>query len=270
MNYSDDDIEKLLRAIYDGSVSPTKLQSALYRAIGNYLFEGVAKGVTSDIKFGLPDLDLVVKLRENVYMFSAAKTFHQTLEMSDALVNSNGELRNFKSFKSEAEQIFVKYNGGTIDGIVKPGWLEAEYNTAIAQAANAKKWDDIETHKSLFPYVRYNAKGEACTICRHFNGLVFRVGDPNLKKYAPLNHFNCNCLLEQMEAEEGANDMSSEKEIAKAISRANVPDTFKFNPGAEKEIFSTSGESKHPYFTVPKQYEKLAKNNFNLRIPNEK
>lgn len=269
MNFSDDDILKLLRAIYDGTITPTKLPNYLYRAIGSYLFEGVAKGVTSSIEFGTPDLELVVKLRENVYLFSAAKTFHQTLEMSDALVDDKGVLRNFNTFKEEANKIFVKYNGGTIDNVVKPGWLEAEYNTAIAQATNAKKWDDIEKHKSLFPYVRYNANGEACPICAPLNGLVIRVGNPVLKKYAPLNHFNCNCILEQMELEEGENEMSSENEIARAVSKAKVPDDFKFNPGAEREVFSTSGESKHPYFTVPRQYEAFAKKNFNLKIPNQ-
>jgi hypothetical protein len=269
LKYSKSDIEKLFHDIYDGNVSPKDLPEDLYLAIGAYLFEGVADGVTSNIEFGMPDLELVAKLRENVYMFSAAKTFHQTLEMSDALVDDKGVLRPFDLFKEAANEIYVKYNGGTINNVVKPGWIEAEYNTAVAQASNAKKWDAIEKQKSLFPYLRYNANGEACPICAPLNGIVLRVGHPFWDRYAPLNHFNCNCILEQLEFEEGADSMTDDDTVDRATSRAKVPDEFKFNPGREKEVFSTSGETKHPYFTVPRKYENFAKNNFNLRMPKE-
>lgn len=268
MKYSKSDIENLFRDIYDGKITPTDLPEDLYLAIGAYLFEGVADGVTT-VEFGMPDLELVSKLRENVYMFSAAKTFHQTLEMSDALVDEKGVARAFEQFKQQANEIFVKYNGGTINNVTKPGWLEAEYNTAIAQASSAKKWEAIEKQKALFPYLRYNANGEACPICAPLNGIVLPVGNAFWAKYTPLNHFNCNCIVEQLELEEGEDSMSDDKTVNRATSNAKVPDEFKFNPGAEKEVFSTSGKSQHPYFSVPRKYGKFAQNNFNLRMPKQ-
>ncbi len=71
-----------------------------------------------------------------------------------------------------------------------------------------------------------------------------------------------------MEQEEGEAQETEDDELEE-INAARTTDGFKYNPGKTGEIFATEGEAQHPYFSVPKAYEKLAENNFNLSIPDE-
>lgn len=271
-NFSDKELERLLSGIYEGNTTPLHLPQNLYEAIANELLGGVEKGfgdISTSIEFGLRDIELISALQENVYMFSAAKTFQQTLEMSEALVNEVGDLRSFKEFKNVANEIFVKYNGGVLDGQIKPGWLEAEYNTAIAQAGNAKKWKDIEQNKHLFPYLKRNEVEDLheCHICQSVNNVTLPVDHPFWKTHSGCLHFNCRGFVEQLELEEGKENVWAEEQVAKAVEKSAMPDAFKYNPGQSGEVFSTEGVSKHPYFSVPKEYADLAKRNFDLPLP---
>jgi len=269
MNYTQAQIDAYVSGLYNGDLSPTDLPVDLYYAIADKLLGGVKEGVGSlSVEFGAKDEELISVLSENIYMFSAAKTFQQTLEMSDAMTK-DGELIPFKDFRLSAQEIFVKYNGGELDNEIKPGWLEAEYNTAIIQASNAKKWKSIEKQKETFPYLlRVAVEDEAeCEICGELNGICLPVDDPFWVENGGASHFNCRCLIEQVEKAEGEDLESDEDEVDEAVEKANVPDGYKYNPGITDEIFSTEGKSKHPYFSVPKEYIKFAENNFNLKIP---
>lgn len=270
LKYSKAQIEKLFVDLYNGVVNPYDLPEDLYKALGNYLMGGVSDGLAKvSISFGEADPELVAKLKENIYLFSGAKTFQQTMEMSDALVDDKGELRSFDEFKNVANEIYTRYNGGDIDDETKPGWLEAEYNTAIAQAANAKKWDKIEREKKIFPYLLYNALGNACEICAPLNGTMLPVDHPFWDQYMPENHFNCLCIVEQVEVDEGEEKETDDDDVEQAVANADIPDNFKFNAGKRNEIFATEGKAQHPYFQVPKEFTKFAKDNFDLSIPDE-
>lgn len=264
--FSDENLENLLRGVFAGTITPIDLPENLYNAIGKYLFEGVAEGLGSSVEFGVADERLAELLEENIYKFSAAKTFQQTLEMSDALTDDAGILRDFDSFKEAANEIYVRYNGGEIDDEIKPGWIEAEYNTAIIQAGNAKKWNDIEKQKETFPYLLYNALDGACEICAPLNGICLPVDDPFWDTHSPENHFNCLCIIEQVEREEGEENESDDSDVADAVSEADIPDDFKYNPGKSGEIFLSDGANAHPYFSVPKEYQEFAEANFDLPL----
>lgn len=264
-SYPQKKIEALFVELYNGDINPRHLPKDLYASIADYVMGGVHKGIGGEIEFGNIDIQLAENLSDNVYLFSGAKTFQQTLEMSGQLIDENGGIRTFNEFKIKANEVFTRYNGGTIDSVAKPGWLEAEYNTAMGQAQNAKKWSIIENQQDLFPFLRYNALGNSCPICKPFDGVHLPVNHPFWRKYMPLNHFNCNCIVEQYE--EGEKRTTSEKKVEKIMTINKVPDDFKFNAGIKQELFSTEGKTKHPYFIVPKEYTKFAQTNFNLSIP---
>lgn len=267
-NYPAEKMEAIITAIYSGEITPTDLPEGLYDAIAKYLLGGVEKGFGNiTITFGQADQAMLESLQENVYMFSAAKTFQQTLEMSEALVDDKGVLRTFEAFKDQASEIFVRYNGGVIDDVVKPGWIEAEYNTAIIQAGNAKQWDRIQKQKETFPYLLYNAVEGSCEICGPMDGVCLPVDDPFWDKNMPENHFNCRCIVEQVEREEGEANETDESALAAIEEESKIPDDFKYNPGKIGEVFLSEGENKHPYFSVPKEYSNFAKGNFDLPIP---
>jgi len=260
--YTDAQMEYVLYSIYTGKITPLKLPKDLYFAISDYLKKGLYSGFGSmNFGFGKPDEILLAELRSNVYMFSAAKTFQQVKEMSDALIDGK-KFRPFNDFMSKGEEIFKTYN---------KTYLRTEYETAKGMGRVGAKWERIERDKEVFPLVRYVAvlSGNTCEICEGLNRMTLPVGHPFWNKYAPLNHFNCLCILEQITAEEGNQSPSWRVEKANKDVGAVMDDTFKMNPGKDKVVFKDSGKGKHPYFDVEPKYKKFAQDNFNLPIPDK-
>ena len=278
-DYTDAEIETLIGDIYSGAISQLNLPEDFYLSLAKYLTQGVERGMggaIDNVKWGEADAKLAESLQENVYHFSAARTFQQTLEMSEAMTNEDGKLISFKDFQEEARHIYARYNGGDIteaDGSTQQltGYLQTEYNTAIQQASNAKQWNNIEKQKETLPYLRFVAVGDEleCEICGELDGVCLPVDDDFWDANSPEAHFNCRCVLEQLDKEEGEDNESSQEEANTADEKADVPENFRYNAGKQQEIFSTEGESKHPYFSVPKEYSKFARGNFGLPMMDE-
>lgn len=273
--FSDDFADGLIEDLFNGTIDPMNLPEDYYEKVANFISKAMNEGFKETLKdigskLGKTDEELLIALDENIFMFSAAKTFQQTLEMSDALVNENGDYRTREEFREEAKKIFTKYNGGyDEDGNELNGWLDAERNTAITQAGNAAKWNDIKKNKEVLPYLRYVAVGDAdtCDICDPLDGITLPVDDSFWDQYSPANHFNCRCLLEQLDQQDGEQAESEDADIEAAQGESKLPDEFKYNPGKREEIYSTTGKSQHPYFSVPKEYKDFAKENFGLPLP---
>jgi SPP1 gp7 family putative phage head morphogenesis protein len=269
--FSNEYLEALILGIYNGVISEYELPANLYHAIANYLKKGLYEGYGIDLndlqkilkegieeEFTIEDLDLLTELRTNVYMFSAAKTFQQVKEMTAALIDDDGTIVPLSDFKEAATEIFDLYNDT---------WLTTEYNTAVGQATEAVKWQRFENEKQTLPYLRYSAVIDDNTsdICEPLNGIVAPVDDPIWDTIAPLNHFNCRCLLESLPQEEGAASETGDddkEEIVNGV-KDEMQDVFKMNAGKDGYIFKPD----HPYFEVSKGDKDFAKDNFGLDIP---
>ncbi len=257
LKFSDEQIEAMIKGIEDGSINEWNLPVGYYNAITDYIKRAVYKGFKASIEtVSELDLPLLTHMLENVYMFGAAKTFQQTREISSLLVdNENGTIRTSREFNKIARETYDNWNDN---------WGVSEYNTAIAQADCALKWQDIESSKDIYPFVRYSAIGDACDICAPLDGLVLEVDDPLLDSIAPTNHFNCLCLL--LKEDENAKATVNAREIVSPVienMKAKGQDIFLNNVGKTGDVFPTS----HPYFQVEPQYKEYAVNNFNLPIP---
>lgn len=264
------DKDDVVIGVYYGKYHPTKLPENLYYSTAQCLNEGVKFGFVE----GAKDMELLSELETNVYMFSAAKVFNQTLEMSGELLDENGDKRSFKDFKSAAEDIYKKYNGEDFDGDPRTmgDWLKTEYDTAIAESRMASKWNEIEKNKALFPNLIYKTTGDdrVCEICGPLDGIILPVNDSFWDGNYPPNHFRCYCTVIQVseseaESQGGVDDWEDIKKDVQS-SEANKNPMFSRNAGKDKTIFKDTGRYKHPYFSVPLQYREFAKNNFNLPI----
>lgn len=248
--------EDLFRAVYAGAIKPNNLPPKLYAAIADILSKGMSEGFGSDFELGTPDEALLESLSNNVYRFSAAKTYQQVKDMSAAIVD-NKEIVSFKAFEAKAKEIFDIYN---------KTWLKTEYDTAIGQAQNARKWNDFEADKDIFPMLEYDAVMDQNTsdICRPLDGIVLPIDHPFWNTHAPLNHFNCRCFLRKVDKydDKKATSKAKYEKVAKEINPLMQP-VFKSNSGKDGKLF----DDKHPYFDAPKS--KL-KNNFGLPIPKNK
>lgn len=254
MKYTEKQIQELLDGIYAGNITVYNLPEDLYIAIAEYLKKGLYKGFGGTlIDFGGKDLKLLKELRENIYIFSGAKTYQQVRELTDLVAES----QTFSEYKKKAIDVYDTYN---------KVWAEAEYNTAKGQAQNAILWSEFEKDKKNFPYLKYSAVIDKNTsdICRPLNGVIRKVDDPLWSKYSPLNHFNCRCTLEKLDKYDNVVLTQKDKvdEITKELDE-KVQNEFKMNSGKDGYIFN----EKHPYFSVLKEHRGLARENFGLKIP---
>ncbi len=254
MKYSDNDIKNLLDGIYSGTITEYNLPDDLYFAIADYLKRGVYEGFGKTLyQAAGRDLELLAELRENIYMFSAAKTFQQVKDITGLLIDAEGKVRTRSEFNALGAQTYDLWSNV---------WGKTEYNTAIGQAQAASKWNEIEKNKDLLPMLRYSAVMDPNTseICAPLDGIVAPVDDPIWRTVAPLNHFNCRCVLLQ---EDGDTKATSGNEEKAASVEGEMQNVFKSNPGIDQVVFNES----HPYFDVAPRDRGFAKTNFGLPIP---
>lgn len=251
MRYTKKQIDALIEGIYNGSITVRDLPVDLYEAIANKLL-GALGTIESKASPALLN-----ELRENLYIFSGAKTYQQINDIS--LIAEDESIKSFKDFKNEALAIYEQYN---------QNWLETEYKTAIGQAQTAVRWEQIESQKEVLPYLQYSAviDNNTSEICLPLDGICLPVDDPFWDTNAPLNHFNCRCLLIQHDKEDAQNvgitPSEEETAISEQMNEERQP-LFNMNSGKDKVIF----DDKHPYFEVPPKDKEYARRNFDLPIP---
>lgn len=254
--FSAEYIEELLQGIYTGTIDRYNLPASLYYEIANYLKKGMYSGFgkeLAELPIDSVDYELLAELRENIYMFSAAKTYQQTREMTDLLMDDD-RVRSFAEFKEEALKVYEQYN---------TDWLRSEYNTAIAQGDMANKWLDVQSKKDILPNLRYSTTEVACPICAPLNDITLPVDDSFWDDFYPPNHFNCMCVVTQEDADV---DITPDDEVEKITGEVKdeINDSFLMNSGKDGYVFNENS----PYFThVPKEDRDFAKENFGLPIP---
>jgi hypothetical protein len=250
--------DRLALGVYSGAITPKDLPTDVYYFNSSQIKGAAEKGLKikfSEIDYNTPNFAKVEACRLNIYKFSAAKTFHQTLQMSDAMVKG-GKIIPFEDFKVEVEKINDLFN---------ETWLETEYNTAYGQSQMISQWNRFESEIDILPYLQYlTGSGEAtCEICAPLDNVTLPVNDGFWDKFSPLQHFNCACMIIQLSKEEAKR--TAKKEVAR-LKEEITPlkhGMFMTNAGRSGIIFN----KETPYFNIPKQYKEFAKQNFNLPIP---
>lgn len=263
IDYSNEQIQQLIDGIFNRVVGVQNLPRGLYRAtvdiLKGGLYEGF-KGQLSDFEFGTPDHELLNELRDNIYMFSGAKTFQQVQHISSLLYTKN---LDYKIFKEEALKVYKNYN---------ENYLESEYVTAITSGTSAKSYNEAVNSNGLFNRLKYTAIIDSHTseICKRLNGIVLPVDDKFWSTNTPPNHFNCRCFIEKLDKYDTEKSSPNyDVKPANEYAQTNRQPVFNMNPATDKVVFREKGKDKHPYFIVPKQYKDLAKKNFNLPIPDK-
>jgi Phage Mu protein F like protein len=256
-------IDDLFAGIFAEAITEYDLPHNLYFAIADRLKEGLYKGfggTLKDFKVDTKDFELLSELRENIFMFSAAKVFSQVREMTDALTNDSGTVRSFSEFKKEASKIFEEHN---------VNYLKTEFSTAIASGQAGAKWNDIITNKDLLPYLRITVVEDANTteICEPLDGITLPIENDFWDLYYPPNHWGCRSTVEQLD-EQDAGKLSGKEDTDRAEKHADehgMQDIFKMNVGKDGYVFKED----HPYFQVEPKDRDFAKDNFGLEIPDK-
>lgn len=245
LNWTDEQIEKLINDVYNGVVTREALPESLYLAIVERLTEAIVEGF-GEVTDNATRTAVYSGMQKNLSVFSAAKTFQQVNDMSNFLFDADGNKNTISAFKKVADEIFGIYNGT---------WLETEFNTAVSLSQSASDWLDIEENADLFPLLKYSTVRDERVRASHksLDEIIKPVNDPFWDEHYPPNDWNCRCIVEQLE--EGEITDITDREIE------GVPKLFKMNAGKDKIIFD---EKAHPYFLVEDKYKPLKDDNFGL------
>jgi SPP1 gp7 family putative phage head morphogenesis protein len=252
------EIEQILKGIYNDTITLLDLPGNLYLDTGKTILNKIYQGYGGNLEDFIPgssEYVMLEKLYESNYRFAAAKTF-QNVRAIQPLVFENGIRRAFEEFSKDAEQVYKLYN---------KTWLKTEKNTALVSADSARYWQEIEADKEIFPYLKYETVNDEAVRDEHaaLDGITRRIDDSFWSWAMPPNGYGCRCIATQLTKEEA-------KETPKSkIPNKNkeVPKLFQNNSGKTGQIFKETGSGKHPYYKVPKKYKGLKENNFNLGIP---
>jgi len=249
--FSDEEIERIVIGVYSGLITPQSLDVATYLRVAEKLTNGVYNGFgksLTDVEWNSPDFKMLNDLRNNVYVFSGAKQYHQVREMVDAIYDKD-RIKPFSEYKKTGTDIFKNYN---------ENYLRAEYNAAISQSRSASMWMDIESNSELLPMLTYSTVGDGRVRPEHamLNNISRPVNDKFWDNYFPPNGWNCRCTTLQTDSE----DKTSLKGFKQP---STVPPEFMMNAGKQKIVFS----DKHPYFVVAPKDKDLASNNFYMPKP---
>jgi SPP1 gp7 family putative phage head morphogenesis protein len=250
---SPEEEELLMLKIWEGIVNDRNLDQDYYNRVASFLFLACQTGFggnIDDFPYGSIQAATISGLRDNIYIFSAAKEFQQVKILSEFIFDE-GVKSTFTQFKAKALPILQEFN---------QNYLKTEYNTAIGQSQMARDWVEFEAAKDLFPYLEYKTQQDARVREAHamLSGVVKKVDDPFWNYYMPKNGWNCRCFV--VSHPEGK--VTKDLELPKWGTN-DFPKVFKMNPGKDKLIFKKD----HPYFLLNKSDKEFALDNFGLPLP---
>ncbi len=175
--------------------------------------------------------NLVKYLQQNIYHFSAAKSFTQMQYYRDAMIGEDGAIIGKGSF--------IKKIANTGE-IFNKSHLETEYENAYYSSIMAHKWETLNAD-----FIEYSTVGDRNVRPEHaaLNKFTAPKDHAVWKKIYPPNGWNCRCTVVP------GLEQNSEKKItadeAGALLKPSLKDTpFENNVGISKVIFKDN----HPYF----------------------
>ncbi len=244
-----DGILSIIEKVFKKVLKAGDVVESLYLSTAKTLFEGVEKGYGKkliNIAYNSPDYLMLNNLRTNVYVFSAFKTYQELRAMTDLLIDGNGAVKDFDTFKKEALALHADYD---------IRFLQAEYDHAVAGSQMASKWQRIQEDKEALPYLRYDTAGDDRVRPAHqeLDNIILPVDHPFWNTYYPPLGWRCRCDVTQVDR----------GRITTNIPLPEIQPMFRNNIGKSGVLFPES----HPYFTVNRADRERASRLFDLPLP---
>jgi|ADGO01.1.fsa_nt_gi Uncharacterized protein, homolog of phage Mu protein gp30 len=237
MPFSEEAIELYLLEVYAGAITKENLSISYHEAVGDTLEDALILGFGPQSSYNIttPQYSLYQKLRENIYVFTAAKQYQQVRTMSQ-FITEKGIKSTFSEFKQLAQKVFIEYN---------ETYLKTEWITAIGQSQMAKEWIEADQKKDIIPYLRYRTQRDARVRDEHaaLDGITLPVDHPFWRTWMPKNGWRCRCFTQSLER--AAITDLAERNLADLKDEKKFPKVFQMNPGIDGLIFNPKY---HPYF----------------------
>lgn len=179
------------------------------------------------------------ELSYNVGVFSIFKNHEYIKETVKLLKDDDGNLRSKKDFITEAKKLDNTYN---------KRYLAVEYDQAVTSARMAKKWQDFQRTKHLYPNLMYVAIMDDRTRPLHkkWHGIILPIDHVFWNNHFPPNDWGCRCTARR--TDKAVDDKGLDVE-----NMPNLPKQFNTNVGKSGKVFNND----HPYFKIP-EYKQVA------------
>lgn len=218
------------------------------------------KHLSAAIDFALVDGEMPevmeTSLRDDVFVFSGCKTYHELREVSQMLVDETGQIKPLRKFIQDVKAIHTTYN---------EQYLDAERNFAISSAQSAAQWADIEADGNDYD-LRYSTAGDSLVREDHqkLDGITLPGSNRFWIIYFPPNGWRCRCIAKQvLRGKYPTSDSAQAQELGELATTSldadgrNRLEMFRFNPGAQKVVFPPN----HPYYSnVPDSIKQKPRN----------
>ncbi len=184
--------------------------------------------------FSTSDAEMITRLTRDVWQFSAAKNYQQLRDMTLALRNEEGKLREWDDYVKAVEETGVKYN---------KTWMRTEYNSSVAGATSAARWVEFQRDADSIPNLKYQTVGDDHVRASHqvLDGIIRPIDDEFWDTHYPPNGWGCRCEALQSPRGQGR--------ITENLPASPVPSMFQTNFAKTGIIFPKN----HPYYVgIPK------------------
>lgn len=188
------------------------------------------------------DAAMLTRLVRDTWQFSAAKNWQEMHDLSLALRDESGKLREFDDFKEAAGKIVTQYN---------ETWMRTEYDFAVSASQNAARWSEFEQEANVIPNLRYQTVGDSHVRQSHreLEGIIRPLKDSFWNTHYPPNGWNCRC--EAVQSLEGDGQVTPDNKIP----FVPIVPMFQTNLAKTGLIYPKN----HPYYNgVPKAEIKKA------------
>lgn len=229
--FSDQELEQLVRDFYDGKFDAENLPPAVQSRFFRALWGGAQRGIETQWDLN-KDKTFAESVKNNVAIFSAAKTWQQANELAELVVDSEGNPKAWKDYREDAKKIATDYC---------ENYLRTEYETAYAAGQMAGLWKQTIENVGEDAMAMYDTVGDARVRPEHqkWDRIVKPLKDTFWNTHWPPNGYNCRCSIRIIENGEETVNLPEDEDI-------DVPPAFRFNPGKQAMIFSPE----HPYFQI--------------------
>ena len=217
-------------------MTPDTLQQPAVRALIQQTAEVLGAPLDdAAIEYKIPD-EMMRSLREDVFVFSGFKTYHQLKEASELLLDEQGRVKSFNKFYQDVSGIREKYNRN---------WLHAEYNFAVSSSQMAAKWAEQSADADICD-LTYSTAGDDKVRPDHaaLDGVTLPVEDPFWSYAYPPNGWNCRCNV--IRSLKGTRPLSDSERCQETFMQTTEgrEEIFRYNPGRDKVLFPPH----HPYY----------------------
>lgn len=228
-----DILEKVAKDLHSGKMKHGQVSPEMIRETAQEIFKGVTKGFDSTITTtpNIEQYTILQKMRENVFVFSGFKNYHELKEISLLLTDNDGKIRPFSEFLKDVKEIDETYT---------EHYLKSEYDHAVSSGTMMAKFEKFKAEADIFPMLRYRALHDGKTRPEHLalDKATYPIGHDFWKTYLPPNGWRCRCDVDQVE----------EQAIREPIEMPTLQPIFRSNVAIDGVVFPKN----HPYFNSVK------------------